>query len=154
MIERERFILYLQKLEKAYVSKIKFDQDLVDLWYEMFEGCEEEGFKMAVDKCIRENEFPPNIAGVMKCYKELENERQELGDLIKHQYTTIMSIWGENYDKDTHNAIIKYIFRFPKRTRKVEMVELTQRAVSYKHDCDMCGRKDIPTIKEYVEGKR
>ncbi len=33
------------------------------------------------------------------------------------------------------------------------MVELTHDAVSFRHDCDACGRTDIPTIKEYM-GKR
>ena len=131
-----------------------FTQDLVDLWYEMFQDCEEEGLKLAVDKCIKENEFAPNIAGVMKYYRELDAERQELTDLIKHQYTTMMVVWGEEYDRETLCAIMNYILKFPKSSRKVEMVDLTHRAVSFVHDCEACGRIDKPTIKEYLQGKR
>ena len=109
---------------------------------------------MAVDKCLRENEFAPNIAGLMKCYKELEAEKNELSETIVHQYKTIRSIWGEEYDSTTFKAIVDYILRFPKKTRKVEMIELTHRADSFSHDCDACGRVDKPTILDYIQGAR
>lgn len=152
MIKRARFISYLQKLERAYAPKLKFTQELVDLWYEMFQDCEEEGLKIAVNNCIKESEFAPNIATVMKCYKALETERNDLKETIKHQYTTMRVIWGEDYDSDTFNEIVRYIMKFPKNVRKVEMIELQQRAVSFAHDCDASGRTDKPTIKEYVQG--
>ena len=63
-------------------------------------------------------------------------------------------IAGESYDKETFNEIVKYIMRQPRSMRKVEMIELQQRAVSFAHDCEGCGRRDKPTIKEYVQGKR
>ena len=154
MIERDKFILLLQRLEMAYTPKLHFDQNQVDLWYDMFKDCAEEGLKLAVDKCIKENEFAPNIAGLMKYYRELETEHNELKDLIHAQYTTIRSIWGEEYDSDTFKEIAAYILRQPRKMRKVEMVELTHRAVSFRHDCDACGRVEIPTIKEYVQGAR
>ena len=152
MIERKRFIPYLQKLEKAYSGKLHFDQDLVDLWYEMFEDCEEEGLKLAVARCIKESEFPPNIATLMKFYKELADEREEMGRFISHEYGLMRSLWEEEYSDDTFNAIVEYVFSKPKINRKVEMVELSQRAISFYHDCIANGRKDIPTIKEYVKG--
>lgn len=143
------------RLETNYgKDKFVITKDMFDLWYEMFQECEEEGLKLAVDRCIKENEFAPNIAGLMKYYKELENEKNELIDTIKHQYTTIRSIWGENYDKDTLSEIATYIMRRPKKIRKVEMVELTHRAVSFAHDCEAAGRIDKPTIKEYIQGAR
>ena len=90
----------------------------------------------------------------MKYYKELDAERRELGELILHQYTTIRSIWGEDFDKSTFDAIVTYVFRFPKKLRKIEMVELTHRAISFFHDCEVAGRTDTPTIKQYLEGAR
>ena len=153
-MERKDFLKYLKKLEMAYAPRMVFTQDLVDLWYEMFADCEEEGLKLAVNKCIKENEFPPNIAGLMKYYRELESEHNELKDLISHQYTLMRSIWQEDYNSETFRAIADYIMRQPSKMRKVEMVELTQKAVSFRHDCDACGRIDIPTIKEYIQGAR
>lgn len=154
MIARKKFLVLLQKLEKAYGSKLHFDQDLVDLWYEMFADCEEEGLKLAIDKCIKESEYVPNIAVVMNCYKELSEEREALRETIKHEYSLMRSIWEEEYDSDTYNTIVKYVYRFPKKQRKVEMVELAQRAISFHHDCTTVGRLQKPTIKEFVEGAR
>lgn len=143
------------KLETNY-GKDKFiiTKEMFDLWYSMFSECDELGLKFAVEKCIKENEFAPNIANLMKCYKELEEERADLAETIRNQYSIICSIWGEKFDLETLKEIQKYIIRFPKKTRKVEMVELTHDAVSFRHDCDACGRKDIPTIKEYILGVR
>lgn len=154
MIKRENFIKYLQKLELAYSPKLHFEQEQVDLWYEMFADCSEDGLRLAVDKCIKENEFAPNIAGIMKYYKELEEEKNDLRDTIQHQYTTIRSIWGEQYDSDTFKTIAEYIMRQPKKLRKIEMVELTHKMASFSHDCDIAGRLDKPTIKDYVQGAR
>lgn len=156
MISRESFISILQRLEIAYSPKFQFgnDQTKFNLWYDMFSDCDEEGLMCAVDKCIKENEFPPNIAALMKCYKELESERADLAETIKNQYMIICSIWGEKYNLETLREIQKYILKFPKKVRKIEMVELTHDAVSFKHDCEARGRIDIPTIKEYIQGER
>jgi hypothetical protein len=155
MISKKFLLKQMSKIELNY-GKERFNvtQDMFDLWYEMFSECEEEGLKMAVDKCIRENEFAPNIAGLMKYYKELEREREELGNLIGSQYTTIRSIWGEKFDDETYKELIAYVFRFPKKLRKVELVDLTHNAVSYYHDCEAAGRKNHPTIIQYLKGER
>ena len=154
-ISKEFLLKQMGRLELNYgKDRFRVEQDMFDLWYEMFQECEEPGLKLAVDKCIKENEFAPNIAGLMKYYKALEDERNDLRDTIQHQYTTIRSIWGEKYNKDTYEAIVEYIMRQPKNLRKVEMVELTHRAVSFAHDCDACGRTVRPTIKGYLQGER
>lgn len=153
-MEREKFLKYLRKLELAFAPKLSFNQELVDLWYEMFADCNEQAFKLAVDKCIKESEFAPNIAGLMKYYKAIVDEHDEMKEVLNSQYKKICSLWTEEYSSDTFNAIVEYIYRFPKKMRKVEMIELTQRAISFSFDCDGCGRKDKPTIKEYVQGAR
>ena len=144
-----------KRIETNYgKDRFVMNPDIFDLWYEMFADCDEEGLRLAVTKCIKESEFPPNIAGLMKYYRQLDEERCELGETIKAQYRKMRSFWGEEYDKETHQAIIEYLMRFPKKTRKVEMIELSQRAISFSFNCDGCGRKDKPTIKEYIEGER
>lgn len=153
-MKRESFLKYLRKLELAFSPKLSFTQELVDLWYEMFEDCNEDAFRLAVDKCIKESEFAPNIAGLMKYYKAIVDEHDEMKEVLNSQYKKICSLWTEEYSSDTFNAIVEYIYRFPKKMRKVEMIELTQRAISFSFDCDGCGRKDKPTIKEYVQGAR
>lgn len=154
-ITKEILLYQMGRIELNYgKERFKVDQDMFDLWYEMFSDCDENGFRLAVDKYMKENEFAPNIAGIMKCYRTLEDEKNDLKETIKHQYTTMRCIWGEEYDKDTFNEIVNYVMRFPKNMRKVEMIELQQRACSFAHDCDVCGRVIRPTIKEYVMGER
>lgn len=65
-----------------------------------------------------------------------------------------MSIWGEQSDQSTYDALINHVMRFPKDQRKNLIIEMAQMAHSFYNDCRNCGRQDIPTIKEYVEGKR
>lgn len=155
MIKEEFLLKQMARIELNYgKERFKVDQDIFDLWYEMFKDCAEQGLKLAVDKCIKENEFAPNIAGIMKYYRAIEEEHDEMKNLLSSQYRKICSLWPEDYDSDTFKAIAEYIYRFPKKMRKVEMIELTQRAISFSFDCDGCGRKDKPTIKEYVQGAR
>ena len=143
------------RLETNYgKEKFRITQDIFDLWYDMFKDCNEQGLKLAVDKCIKESEFAPNIAGLMKYYRELETKHNELVDLVKHQYAIMRSIWEEEYDDDTFMELWAYVNRFPEKSRKVEIVELTHRAVSFKHDCEGLGRTDTPTILRYLQGDR
>ena len=155
MITKKFLKEQLERLQANY-GKEKFDLslDTFNLWFEMFKDCEKEGLKIAVDNCIKENEYAPNIAGLMKYYRVLEEERKEIAEIINSKYRTLMSFWGEKYDHDTYKAIIDYVFRFPKEQRKVQTVELTHHAIAFYNDCRNVGRLDIPTIKEYVEGKR
>ena len=145
----------MEKLEINYgKDKFKITKEIFSLWHEMFADCEEEGVRLAVNKCIKENEFAPNIAGLMKYYRELESEKKELEDMIQRQYTTIRSVWEEEYDSDTFKAIAEYIMRLPKEQRKPEMIELTHRAISFSYGCEAGGRKDKPSIKAYIQGER
>lgn len=155
MIKEEFLLKQMARIELNYgKERFKVDQEIFDLWYEMFADCNEQAFKLAVDKCIKENEFAPNIAGLMKYYTAIEDEHEEMKKVLNEQYRKICSLWTEEYSSDTFNAIVEYIYRFPKKMRKVEMIELAQRAISFSYDCDGCGRKDKPTIKEYVQGAR
>ncbi len=151
-ITKEFLLNQMRKLETNYgKEKFVMNPDLFELWYEMFQPCEEEGLKLAVDKCIKESEFAPNIATLMKFYKELADEREEMRRLIEHEYGLMKSVWGEKDNAETYNAIVRYIYKQPKKERRVKMVELSQESISYYHDLIAKGIHQIPTIKEYVE---
>lgn len=143
------------KLETNYgKDKFKITKEIYELWKEMFADCKEDVFKLAVDKCIKESDYAPNIAGVMKYYRAIDDEHIDLTETLVSQYRKICTVWPEDYDSDTLKTMAEYIRRFPNNMRKVEMIELTQRAISFSYNCDGCGRKDKPTIKEYIEGVR
>lgn len=145
----------MTRLETNYgAEKFKINQALFDLWYEMFHDCEEEGLKLAVDRCIKKSEFAPNIAGLMKYYKEVCDEHNAFINSLTSSLTTISSIWGEKKSPEAFSALREYMERFPASTRSIELVEFTHKAVSFRNDCSACGRIDIPTITEYIQGKR
>ena len=142
----------MKKIETNYGSeKFKISKEIFELWLEMFADCEKEGFRLAVDRCIKESEFAPTIATVMKFYKELADEREEMRRLIEHEYGLMKSVWGEKDDAETFNSIVRYVYKQPKKERRVRMVELSQESISYYHDLIAKGIQQIPTIKEYVE---
>ena len=62
----------MKKLETNYgKDRFLINQEMFDLWYEVFSDCEAEGLKLAVINCMKDCEYAPNIAKLMKCYKEL-----------------------------------------------------------------------------------
>lgn len=151
----KQFLLQQAKRLETNYGKERFvmNPDIFGLWYEMFQDCEEEGLKLAVDRCLKESEFPPTIATLMKLYKELADEREELKRLIEHEYSLMKSVWDEKDSGETFNEIVRYLNKQPKKERRVKMVELSQEAISYYHDLVAKGIQNIPTILEYVKGK-
>lgn len=155
MISKKELKSILEKLELAYGSKFPvFDNPKVALWYEMFKDCSKEGLLEAVDRCIKESEFPPNVATLTKFYKEVASEHNELIQEVRSKYKSIATVWHENYDADTFNTLLEYVMRFPKETQKTEIQEFAYKAISFMRNCEGCGRQDYPTIKEYIQGKR
>lgn len=155
MVTQKTLKEQLIKLQINY-GRDKFDlsKESFNLWYEMFADCEEEALKLAINNCIKGSEYAPNIAGLMKYYKAIMQERSEIIEVMQSQYKTLLAIWGESYNKETVKAIIDYVYSFPKEKRKEAMIDLTHRAVSFYNDCRNEARVDIPRIKEFIEGKR
>lgn len=154
-ITREFLRDQMKKLEVNFgKDRFHITQEVFELWYEMFADCEEDALKLAVKKCIEESEFAPNIAGLMKYYRALVQGRNEIIEVMQSKYKTLLGIWEESYNKETFMAIVAYVYKFPKEKRKEAMIELTHKAVSFYNDCRNEARLDIPTIKEFVEGKR
>ncbi len=150
----QRKVLFenLQRLEKVY-DKLSFTQEQVDLWYECFSDCDDKTFAEAVMLYIKGNEFPPVIAGVMKCYREIDEYRKEMKEFLFRQYTILRSTWEEPFYKDTFNEFVRTVCSYPKGKRKDVAVEMTHEAVSYHHSCEYEGRT-APTLIEYIRGER
>ena len=151
MIDKKDLLLLLQKLETAYEPKLTFSQDKVDLWYEMFRECNLTILRKAVDNCICNNEFAPNIAGLMKYYTALANKDSELENLTRRQYHILRVTFEEEVDLKTFEILKKWVFRQPEETRIEKLVEFTQQMVSFYNDCRAHGSINIPTIYKYIE---
>ena len=155
MITKKFLKEQLLKMQTNY-GKDKFDisPELFDIWYEMFADCDENGLRIAVANCIKDSEFPPNIATLMKYYRKLEDDRKELFQVIYGKYTMLSSYWKEAPNEETFKTMVGYAMKIPKDLRVTAIVELAHEMVSFYNDCRNSGRQDIPTIKEYVEGAR
>ena len=155
IITREFLLNQMHRLELNYGrDRFVVNQNVFELWYDMFKTCTQDNLKSAVDKCIKESEFAPNVAGLMKFYKELSTEHDEYITFVKREYTLMRAVWQEEKDPGTVIELYQFSLKFPEKQRKTLLVELTQNSCSFRHDCDACGRTDIPTIKEYIQGKR
>jgi len=153
-MERGQIIEHLKKLETAFGPKMEMKQKHVDLWCEMLKDCSEEALSLAVDKYIKECEFAPTVGGLMKYYRDIVNEHNEYAALVRRQYSILRSIWEEKEDVGTMLELYNFSMRYPEKSRRTLLIEYVHQACSFRHDCDACGRKDIPTIKEYIRGAR
>lgn len=155
VITKEFLLEQMGKLELNYgKDKFEVNQDVFELWFEMFKDCDKKILEKAVRKCLLESEFAPNVAGVMKYYKQLADAHYDYVDFIKHQYTLLRSVWEEPEDNETMLDLYAFSMRFPENQRRTNLVEYIHTACSFRHDCDVCARLDIPTIKEYIQGAR
>jgi hypothetical protein len=151
------FISNMQRLDKAYPPKIPLNkvqlQEKVNFWYEYFADCKEKIFEQAVTNYIKHEEFPPSIAGVMKYYREIETYLKEMKEFLFSQYSMMMATWDENLDQETLNEFVKVVRKYPGDKKKEAAIEITNRAISYHHDCEYDGRK-APSLLEYLRGER
>lgn len=149
------FISNMQRLDKAYPPKIPLNkvqlQEKVNFWYEYFADCKEKIFEQAVTNYIKHEEFPPSIAGVMKYYREIETYLKEMREFLFSQYSMMMATWDENQDQDTLNEFVRIIRKYPREKKKEAAIEITNKAISYHHDCEYEGRT-APSLLEYLRG--
>lgn len=145
----------MKKIETNFGrEKFSITKEMFELWYEMFSECNEEGLRQAVIQCLKESEFAPNVAGVMKYYRQIAEAHNDYADLVRHQYAILRSVWEEKEDPGTLLELYNFSMRFPENQRRTNLIEYVHTACSFRHDCDVCARLDVPTIKEYIQGAR
>lgn len=145
----------MMKLETNYGrEKFVITKDIFELWKEMFADCDIDIFKLAIDKCIKENEYAPNIATIYKYYNHISEKENELEKVVKAQYKLLRSTWEEDVDLKTFEALKGLVLHFPEINRKGILLDFSERAMSYRNGLRGEGRTDIPTLFEYIQGKR
>lgn len=150
-MDRDFLKSQLERLEMAYDKFPHFDTPKVDLWLECFNECDEETFSHAVMSYMKTNEFPPTIAGIYKCYREIDEYRQMMKALIKGQYNIMRLTWEEPFSVDCYNKYLEIVCKAPKGVREDLATEITQKAVQFYHDCEYDG-KEPPALIDYLEG--
>lgn len=138
---------------RSTYERFTITQEQFDIWYKCFADCDEKIFEQAVMNYIKNSEYPPVIAGVMKYYREIVDYKQDMQQFFHRQYMTLISVWEEEFNADTLIEFINLVCKYPKEQRKDKAVEITHQAVSFHHDCEYEGRK-APTLMEYIRGIR
>lgn len=150
-VTRELLKEQMKRMEINYgVEKFKITKEVFELWFDILSKCEEKELVMAFTECLMESEFAPNIAGLMKYYKKIIDERNSYRDFVLKHYEVIRDAFEESYNVAALNAIVDYLRVFPKDKRKAEMTELMYRAITFCHDCEYQA-KEKPSVKEYIE---
>lgn len=158
MITREFIIDKLKKLDFVYGSKFNLTnsnlENHIRLWKEMFEDCEPKYLEKAIDNCIKNCEFPPNIATITRYYREVKEEDNDLEKVVKAQYKILRVTWEEDVDLKTFEALKGLVLHFPEINRIGTLLDFSEKAMSYRNGLRGEGRTDIPTLFEYIQGKR
>lgn len=140
----------LEKMDLVY-DKFFITPELFNIWYECCKECDAETFDHAVIMYMKTNEFAPTVAGVMKCYNEINSYRRMISDLITSQYNMMRNVWEEPFNKETLKRFKEIVFAAPKESREGIISNTVNHAISYYHDCSYEG-KTPPTLYEYLGG--
>ena len=149
-MEREELKRNLESLDMVY-ERFFLTPQIFDIWYECCKDCDAETFDHAVIMYMKTNEFAPTVAGVLKCYNEINSYRRMINDLVTGQYNVMRNVWEEPFDKDTLKKFKEIVFAAPKDQREGLITNTVNQAISYYRDCSYDG-KTPPTLIEYLGG--
>lgn len=155
-MEKKFLLEQMKRIETNYgVAKFNANQQVFDLWYEMFSKHDPNGFKIAVDEYMRTNEFAPNIAGINKIYQRLSDEREHLEKIIKAKYKWVAHWFEEPLNVDTYKDFVDYVCHFPMSERESVAENLAYKLVAYWNDC---AERGVPkearfSISEYLRSR-
>ena len=144
---REFIKKQIAELKTVYGSKFTINQNQFDVWCKYFQDCKEKSFEEAVEAYIKNNEFPPVIAGIMKYYTEIEEYKSEMKRFLFGYYSTMRAVWDEPYDLDTMNEYIRTVCKNPKSIRKEIAIDIANKAIRYHHDCEYEGLQAVKLIQ-------
>lgn len=69
--------IILEMLNTAYGNKFPLNDKISNLWYEIFSDYHMEDIYQAAKRYIRKSEYAPTIAGIMKEYNGMKNEKAD-----------------------------------------------------------------------------
>lgn len=120
------------KLETNYgKDRFKITKEMFELWYEMFKDFSEEGIKSSVNQYIRENEYPPTIAGIMKIYREKDKRREDVRNYVKGNYSYVSHWCNEKPNSATYELFSKKCFCVPLGEIENKTDNLVQNIMDY-----------------------
>ena len=141
----------MKRLEANYgTERFKITKQMFDIWYEMFSNCAEEGIRSSVNEYIRENEYPPTIAGIMKIYREKERFRKEVIDYVLGNYTYISHWCNEYPNQRTCDLFKKKCFCTSLKEAKHNTDILMEKIMNYYNKIE--NRENSMKLYDFLEG--
>ena len=138
------------RLEANYgIDKFKITKQMFELWCEMFADLDKEGVKASIDEYIRNNEFPPTVASIMKIYKAKETQRKEAQDYIENMYNWVARWYEEQPGEETYELFARHIRGRPLNEVKAATDILCEKLVNYYNDNS--DNPDRKTLKEVLK---
>lgn len=156
---RDEFKAVSVKLRIAYKRQgFMENPEEFELWLEHFGDLKQKFMAAAVHEFISQSVYPPTIADIKNRYDVLAEDDRKYNAEIMGLFRLAQSLYpGSGLVDDEQEeleAFKTYIRRFPERERRVRAEEFLNLVTGYIRNCEGCGRKEMPTFKEYIEGKR
>jgi hypothetical protein len=141
----------MMRIETNYgQDKFKITAEMFNLWWDMFKDLKEEGVKVSVTEYIKNHEYPPNIAGIMKIYTAKNEYRKHMRQLILAKYNYVCRWYEEKKTEQCLKKLINLVFSYPTEDREIVINDFALDAISYYNRCMAEGKKC--SIEEFIEG--
>lgn len=147
---REEIKTQLEKLDLMY-ERFNITQALFNVWAENCKNLEAKTFERAIGEVIKHEEYPPNLATVLRYYREIEAENRAIISKARECYMRAISALGIPKNVDEYKAYLLMINAAPREERMELAENFSMMVVNYANKATSEGKKPksfIALIKE------
>lgn len=146
-MDKKQLAQMMDSIAKVY-PKFLLTNAVMSAWYDYVGDLDYDQAREAVRRYVRENEFPPTVAGIMHHYREIDRERSELYTRLCEDYNIITGLYPGGGSAEAAREYEAFIGRFPMHQRKI----VSQRLARCVADFVNKAAGDVPSLAEYIRG--
>ena len=153
---REEVKGIIKKLRDAYGNKIEITNESLNIWCDCLKDCNNKFMPEAVRRYISNNEYPPTIASIMKCYKEVDAEYRDMHRKVMYEYESGIECYlGEKHGKEDFKAFSEYIRTFESYSDKIRAAsEFRHQCIAkmrdIEHKASIGENTEVPSLVEFI----